>query len=377
MIIDENTLFEKLNGAKNVLLVEPDHRKKYPPLALAKIKTYLTSKGISSKFSNTVLPEKFDLICITTLFTYYSETVFSIIRNKGFFNADTPVIVGGVFATLMPEQFEKFGNVFVFKGYSKILDSQAPDKSMMIPRNNKWDGFSWVFTSRGCPNRCAYCAVWRIEQDRWYNKNWLNHLHSDTKNVVIMDNNISSMDPKRLTGIVDILLERKIKVMLEGVDCKFVTKEIAKILGRVKYVRHGLRTAFDRLEEDGTFQSAIKLLKKEGVNKESFMAYVLYNFVDKPHDANYRMEQCLALGIRAYPQCFRPLNTLHKRTDFVGKHWTLRLTKAFRTFWIMKSIRHGYVGISFDQYIKSKEAKDRWRLTESDINMWETNSENK
>ena len=147
-------MLEKLNSAKNVLLVEPPYPRKYPPLGLAKIKTYLEKRNTKTMYSRNIIPFEFDLICVTSLFTYYSQDVFNVLKNRGLFNSNTPILVGGVFASLMPEQFEDKKNVFVFKGYSKTLDKCIPHINLMNTVEKPWDTFSYVFTSRGCPNKC-------------------------------------------------------------------------------------------------------------------------------------------------------------------------------------------------------------------------------
>jgi hypothetical protein len=47
-----------------------------------------------------------------------------------------------------------------------------------------------------------------------------------------------------------------------------MTDELAKGLSSLKYIGTGLRMAFDRISEDGLFQTAIERLKKAGVQKK-------------------------------------------------------------------------------------------------------------
>jgi len=96
-----------------------------------------------------------------------------------------------------------------------------------------------------------------------------------------------------------------------------------------------MRVAFDRIEEDGILQDAVKLLIKYGVNPSSILSFVLFNFNDTPQEANYRMIECLKLGIRPYPQQYTPLNCTSRDNVFIGKYWTLNLVRAFRFFWLM------------------------------------------
>lgn len=119
-----------------------------------------------------------------------------------------------------------------------------------------------------------------------------------------------------------------------GLDCKWIDEKKAREFGKLKYVRSGLRIAFDRIEEDGLFQSAVKLLIKYGVPRAQILAFVLFNFMDTPQEAHYRMKECKKLGIRFYPEMYRPLNMLSLRDPYVGRHWTLKLVNLFRYYWM-------------------------------------------
>lgn len=375
-IIQEDLMLEKLEKAKKVLLVEPNYKTTHPPLGLAKIKAFLDERGIESKYSRTILPEKFDLICVTSLFTYYSKHVFNVLHNRGLFNADTPMLVGGVFASMMPEQIDgKFKNVDVFRGYSKVLDSYRPDEKIMASTGDPWDKYSYVFTSRGCVNKCAYCVVWRIEKGLWVNPTWENQVFLDRPYIMLSDNNLSAVAPEHLYDIVNFTLKHDKRILFNsGFDCKHMFPEIAKELAKLKYCQTGMRLAFDRIEEDGVFQNAIEMLVKAGVKRSKIQAYVLFNFNDRPKDALYRARECARMKITPYPQRYVPLNTLDKdKIVHIGKHWTLPLTNAFRFFWLMRGI---YNHTKFEDFLKQKKSISSFHLTEKDIAMFESNGVN-
>ena len=360
MIVNETELLDILNRSKNVLLIEPMYKRKYVPLGLAKLATYLTEKGKTVEFSRKASFGSYDLICVTSLFTMDSGIVLDTIQELAFLNPTTKIIVGGVLASLNPEIF----NVDVFKGCSKILDECVPDYTIPWGVEFPWINFSFTFTSRSCPNRCAYCAVWRIEPEQWIAKNWREHIVDDKQYAMISDNNLSSM-PEHLIDVASYLsFKKKRSVFDNGLDCKLITKDIADALAKVPYHKSGLRLAFDRIEEDGVFQSAIELLKSCGVKRSHLMAYVLFNFNDKPKDADYRARECVRLGIRPYPQQYQPLNSLNRDNSYVGKYWTKKLRSEFRKFWLMAGI---YGKHDFQDY-----AKEHDLLAQEDWDAWET-----
>jgi len=230
---------------------------------------------------------------------------------------------------------------------------------------------SWFFANNVLVHNCAYCSVWKIERERWVNDSWKDHVFMDRPNIMISDNNLSAVTFDHLKEIIDFSLKHKKKLLFDnGFDCKYITKEMALELGKVQFIRNGMRMAFDRIEEDGVFQKAVETLVESGVHTNSLMAYVLFNFTDRPKDADFRARECVRLGVRPYPQYYRPLNILSKETIFVGKHWTLQLGRAFRHFWLMRGLNSK---MNFGIYVKSKSGRHMHELTDKDIEIWDNN----
>jgi len=364
-IINENELINILSTSKKVLLIEPNYKRKYIPLGLAKISSFIKSKNGKIDYNRDYIgKEKYDLICITSLFTYDSDKVLDILNkiNRDIF-CNTPVIIGGIFASLMSKSFSYLSDRFyLYKGYSKILDSYTPDYDIDYGIDEKWKDFSFLFTTRGCENKCAYCAVHRIENEKWINPSWKNLILDNKKYVMISDNNLSSF-PEHLVNVIEYVFKKNKKILFDnGFDCKLITNDMAKELSKLKFVRCGMRLAFDRIEEDGIFQKAVKLLIDNGISKSSIMAYCLFNFKDTFQEANYRMRECVKLGIRPYPQQYTPLNKLNRKNTFVGKHWTPNLLRTFRFFWLMAGY---YNKMTFEEFIDSDKSKN-YKLNEED-----------
>jgi hypothetical protein len=140
---------------------------------------------------------------------------------------------------------------------------------------------------------------------------------------------------------------------------------MAKLFSELKFTRSGMRLAFDRIEEDGVFQNAVKLLIDAGVAKGNITSYVLFNFIDTPKEADYRMRECVKLGIRPYPQQYTPLKTLCRKDPFVGKCWTRGLVRAFRHFWLMGGYYSKY---NFQNW--ARENPDKSKMDKKDWEAW-------
>jgi len=353
MIINEKQLLQRLDKAQRISLIQPNYKTKYPPLGLAKIKAYTKGKAVINSVT-----KQTDLICITSLFTYNSAKVYDEINKYLFLGFAGKILLGGVFATLMKGKIHKeYGDqIDIFPGYSKELDKTPPDIEGWTV-DDSFKDFCFVFTTRGCVNRCAYCAVHRIEKESWLNPNWKAHIREDKRVVMVSDNNLSSWDKEHIKDVVDTITGQGKQIVFDnGLDCKLIDKEMAEILAKGKYHKNGMRLAFDRIEEDGMFQEAINRLIEAGIAKSNIMAYVLFNFRDTPIEANYRMEVCKELGIRPYPQQFTPLNILTRKTPFIGKYWEKELLRVFRHFWLMNGLwsKHDFFEYYYSEVLEEK-----------------------
>lgn len=155
---------------------------------------------------------KFDIICVATLFTFsWQKTVDTIKCTKNFLAINGNLYVGGVAATLVPDELrnEVGYEVKIHKGLldkptdfdkadNVIIDTLPPDYSILeeidykYPTSNAYFGY----TTRGCIRRCKFCAVHMLEPEY---KNYVDiceHLKQveeqfGTKQyLMLMDNNV-------------------------------------------------------------------------------------------------------------------------------------------------------------------------------------------
>lgn len=321
------------------LLVEPGYKASYPNVALMKLSTKLRAQDKSVEYfkgkkQRTLDTHNgYDEIYITSLFTYEAEKTIATIKHYQRTFPEAKIVVGGIFASLMPDYVKEKTGISPFIGYSKELDSVKPDYDL-IKTGTKWDDFSFVFTTRGCVNTCSYCAVPKIEPESWININWKNQVDLRRLHISIQDNNLTATPIGHFKDVMHFCKKFGLITTIEsGLDCRIFTDEHLEALRGVRFDKRGLRFAFDHMGQEGYIQRTLKMCADAGIGKARILVYVLYNFNDIPQEAEYRMREVLKFKYRPYPQQYTPLDRLSKSPPYIGKYWTLELAAAFRNFY--------------------------------------------
>ena len=167
---------------------------------------------------------KWDRICISTLFTFYWEqTINTINFFKRICKDINEVKIGGVAATLLPDEIEKETGIRPHIGLldkggeyddnSIIIDHLPLDYSILneidyvYPEN---DGY-YAYMTRGCVNTCPFCAVPQLEPQ--YNcyvsiKEQIKYIaetFGEKRNLLLLDNNVLASE--RFNDIIDEIKE--------------------------------------------------------------------------------------------------------------------------------------------------------------------------
>lgn len=166
---------------ERILLVEPNYKNKYLPIGLMKISTYYKAKGDFVVFHKGIMPKNeaqtFDKILITTLFTFDFNMCIDTIRYYIEIVGKNRVFVGGIALTIMPDRFIKAipglnileGQLTSSKqlGYDDDIniDILELDYDMLWDISYKYPAADsyFIYTSRGCPRKCSFCAVKTLE----------------------------------------------------------------------------------------------------------------------------------------------------------------------------------------------------------------------
>lgn len=329
---------------KNILLVEPAYKNPYPSLGLMKISTWHKRKGddvqlikddVHSQTKDYFeknekcykrLKDRYDIIYITSLFTYQAPFVIDSINYYKNRFPDARIKVGGIMATLMPEYIKDKTGIDPHIGLLRGAEYCPPDYSL----SDYTFPYSISFTTRGCFRRCAFCAVIKHEPEFKVKDNWVEDIDISKNGIIFWDNNWLASpnlekDVERLikfqeVGITQIDFN-------QGLDCRLFDENKAKLLSQLKI--KPLRFAFDNCSEDVHIQKAIILAQKYGF--KDIRVYILYNSEDKndtPEHFYYRIDEMNKLGALSYPMRYRPINSVNGH--YISNNWDKKLLRALK-----------------------------------------------
>lgn len=203
---------------EKILLVEPNYKNKYPPIGLMKISTYFKNKGDFVEFHKGLLStnevSQFDKVLITTLFTFDFEMCIQTINYYISIVGIDKVFVGGIASTIMPEKFwERIPGLQILLRQltsSNMLgyDDDVNIDLLELDYDMLWDisydypeaDSYFIYTTRGCPRKCSFCAVKTLEPEFYdcsnitYQVKNVDERFGIKRNLLIMDNNILYSD---------------------------------------------------------------------------------------------------------------------------------------------------------------------------------------
>jgi len=315
----------------HVLLVEPKYYTKYPPIGLLKLATYHKQRGDTVEIvRGCMLPQKkADKVYVTSLFTYAWQPVHDAVRYYMAIYPKAHVILGGIYASLMPEHAMQCKPDEIHLGVLPEVDGLLPDYSLVSVLPWKWENKSILFASRGCIRNCKFCAVPRLEGKIYQTISSVRHLiYYNHDTVILWDNNF--LASKRWREILQELQEirvtkngnsHKLRVDFnQGLDCRLIKNlDVAAELKKTGV--NPIRLAYDNKNEKKALEQAIKKLVEVGYKGKSILVYTLYNYLDKPQDFWERVCDLLEWRVVIYPMRFEPLNSLEKNKH-ISPGWT-------------------------------------------------------
>jgi hypothetical protein len=298
-----------------ILLVEPDYYTRYPPLGLLKLASYHRKRGDEVRLvRGGVDGWTPDRIYVTSLFSYAWRPVHAAVHYYRRRFPDAHLILGGIYASLLPDHARLSGANEVHVGLHPAAEECVPAWDL-VP---EWDG-SILFASRGCIRKCGFCSVPKLEGPPTDFKVGIRRQVMDYhKRIILWDNNI--LGNSNWKPIFEQLIEIGKEVDFnQGLDARLITEDVAARIAEIK--TRSIRLAYDYPGIREGVRRGLANLAAAGVSKKKIVVYTLFNYVDTPQQFYSKVNDLLSWGVASYPMRFEPLTSLTKNA-YVAPRWT-------------------------------------------------------
>ena len=258
-----------------------------------------------------------DQIYITSYFTYWSKYVKNTVKYYKSIYPSVKVVVGGIYASLMPEHCKKYtGCDEVFVGVHEQAEKTPVSYRYMEKHYDPAD-YQIIHTSRGCVRRCEFCGAYRIEPEFTYKTSILKEIKK--KKIIFYDNNL--LANPAIENILSELAFLKYKQKItwceaqSGIDGRLLLKnpEYAQLLKDAGF--REIRISWDGpLSDAHKIAKQIRLLKKVGFQLHSnIFVFMIYNWEIPFEEMEQKRLKCWEWKVQISDCRYRPLNQTYDR----------------------------------------------------------------
>lgn len=253
----------------DICLIDVDS--KIPNLALMRASTYHKAKGDSVKLGYEPLIDRPDLCYASKMFDFTPEPEYM---------PDCETLLGGPGYDLSAKM--------PFEDYDRIM----PDYSLY------GCGYAIGRFTRGCPNRCPWCVVPKMDGNEIRHVADLKDFWDGQETVRLLDDNIMA-DADEFCRDCEQLSKAGVNVIWEALDARMVDERTAKALASVKHAKR-IHFAWDSHAQDDAVPRCIETLASNGLKPWRLMFYVLVGFnTDRDYDL-YRIYTLRDMGANPF-----------------------------------------------------------------------------
>ncbi|UCF73931.1 MAG: radical SAM protein [Deltaproteobacteria bacterium] len=261
-------------------------------------------------------------ILVTSLMTYWYPGVFEAIRLVKDIHPDTPVILGGIYATLCPGHARKYSHADLVISSSgqcqpgelrQVLKKLIPDfhsKENLEPLS-PYPAFDLLtridyvclLSSSGCPFRCPYCASHFLSPHflkrdplELFEEVLFWHKKYNVQDFAFYDDALLVDAGTHIGVFLEEVLKNNLALRFHcpnGLHITYIDRDTADLLYKAgfKMIRLGLETSHAKLDRElgkkfseGEFERSVIHLKKAGFPPCHIGAYVLMGLPGQTHD---------------------------------------------------------------------------------------------
>jgi len=293
-----------------ILLVQVDG--KMPNLALMKVSSYYKSKGHQTGFAF-AYPDKVYVSCI------FSKNINHASGIRHFY-PDAEFHIGGPGLerpTCLPQK----------------IDRMMPDYSLYPDMD-----YSLGYTQRGCPNKCPFCIVPKIEGKFREVAQISEFQNPDFNNQILYDNNF--FYSKLWREKMDYIEEQGLKISFnQGLDARLMDEEKSNALADYEpYDSHFKHKrayfSWDLMEPEVKILQGLQNVIDAGIKPYKIMVYMLVGFNTTHKEDMYRFKTLRELGVDPFAMIYN-----NRKDDDWIRHFAR---------WVNKRV---YKSCSYEEYL--------------------------
>lgn len=292
------------------------------PDILSDIPRKYSCYGLPGEFVIQILKsENPDVILVTSGMTYWYPGVVAIIELLHEFYPGIPVILGGIYASLLPKHAEKnSGADYVIKGNGatqvlKLVDEITQNQSNIVHYKDFHD-YPWPFynlysnlysvamlTSYGCPYRCPFCAshmlspgfIRKDPEDVFTEIVRLNKTFN-IKDYAFYDDALLFKKEEHLSLILEKIIKSQLMINFHtpnGLSPKQIDSNIANLMfnSGFKTIRLSFESSNPERQKEMTSKitnqdliQSVQILKKSGFTSNQIGCYILMGLPEQSID---------------------------------------------------------------------------------------------
>ena len=264
----------------------------FPNLPLMKISAWHKSKGDEVEWWFPMM--HYDKVYVSKVFgDEYSQMDMTAI------SADE-IVFGGTGFAITVENGKEVYHKDRDKDLPYEIEHIYPDYSL-YPELTKDKAYG--FLTRGCCNNCSFCIVSQKEGMCSHKVADLSEWWRDQKEIILLDANILAC--KDRISLLQSLIDSGATVdFTQGLDARFITPEIAEMLGKIKTKMYHF--AFDFMKNEKAIVKGLKtfvdIVKPD---ERKCCVYVLTNYDTTFEQDYYRIKKLQELGLSPDVRIYR------------------------------------------------------------------------
>ena len=194
-----------------------------------------------------------------------------------------------------------------------------------------------TFTTRGCPRRCAFCAVPRLEGE-------FRELNDWRPARLVCDSNFLAASREHIECVIERLSGLRGVDFNQGLDARLFKPWHARLLKKLRGVK--VRFSCDRPADERATRRAIDICRASKLSIRG--VYVLIGYKDTFKKARKRLDTVRGWGVRPFPMRYQPLDATEKNA-YLPKGWTgLQMRLVLSYYMRLRYVEH----IPFEDYAR-------------------------